>query len=132
MLTTNSKLIHDNAKDEMEHMFPKDLLDENDAMKLFVNQMDHEASGEQKESRDEVQAGHEESTNNNNAVHNHHLKKLQQSSKYLKSPVLPRARALSKELDSIEDGDACWDLIATVGRRCFTTLCLVAGVVSTT
>jgi hypothetical protein len=54
MLTTNSKLIHDNAKDEMEHMFPKDLLDENDAMKLFVNQMDHEASGEQKESRDEV------------------------------------------------------------------------------
>jgi hypothetical protein len=136
MLTTNSQIVHNFARDDILGVLPRDSQSrlwynllfgpgdhKDDTLKLF-----DEIKKQQQESMAEIQVMHQESEeqqdaptetkteesadNDDNAAH--HIKELQKNSQTLKSPVLPRAVAVAQEFMSINDEAERWKLIAAV------------------
>ena len=128
MLTTNSQIVHNIARDEILKVISRDsqacsflqskwwynLLSgpgdhKDDTLKLFyaINKQ----IGSSEEQKVEIKNGIDD---DDNAAADDHIKKLQMNSKTLKSPVLPRAVAVALELIGIENEAECWQLIAKV------------------
>ncbi|KAL6629465.1 hypothetical protein ACP70R_029230 [Stipagrostis hirtigluma subsp. patula] len=115
MLTSNCRLIHDNAHSEIRSILSDQEghhvnLGEKDAfMKILKSKKEEER---QDHSTAEIQK-REELASNDNAADNH-VEKLRQSAKDLYSPVLPRACEVAQELISINHETDRWRLIAAV------------------
>jgi hypothetical protein len=134
MLTTNSQLVHDRAHRQIAAVLLSDghLVGEEKAtvMTLFrskegdstaetkaheklTDEQQDLVHDQQDSMMSEIQK-HQELTDNESAAGSNHIQKLKQSAQALKSPVLPRAREVAKELISINDEADRWGLITDV------------------
>ncbi|CAL4970040.1 unnamed protein product [Urochloa decumbens] len=106
MLTTNSKLLHDRAHEEISKILSgqqgqRKYLDEKEAvMKLFDAKKEEE---KQDQMRVDIQKHDEEPANNYNNTGDSHMRKLVQGVEATSLPVVPRACLVAKELISIND-----------------------------
>jgi hypothetical protein len=144
MLTTNSQIVHNIARDEIIQVFSRDshvsyccLLKsqsqlsgpgshKDDTLKLFdaIQKQQQEPIAEDQvivnqESEEHQDAptetkNEESADNDDKAAAAAHIKKLRMNSKTLMSPVLPRAVAVAQELMGINNEAERWELIAKV------------------